>query len=185
MTAHHGFEELKARVRKLERQLRVALVGFLLAAVALGIVFGAPQATSQPTTVVARAVHVVDSTGLARISLQLDSDGSPRIDLGDTEKRPRLALRVLGDGTPVISFGDANRKSRLLLDLGADGAPRLRLGDGTRPRLGLFVFDSGPAIGLNDAAGRRRAMFALLGNGQPILQLLNENDQPLFEAPNR
>jgi len=151
------FEALRKRLDRVERRLRVAVVGWVVS-IATVVVLGVAvqQAVSQPEVLRARSFEVVDAAGRVRIALAVGRDGSSGLGLYDVAGRVRGVLSVLPDGSPGLGLYDAAGQARIGLGLLPDESPWLSLLDAAeRERIALDVFpDGSPMLTLKDAAGR-------------------------------
>lgn len=147
-----GWEDVQARLRRMERRLRVVQLGWVFSVVALGLLgIGARQVSSQPAVLRGRALEVVDEAGHARIGLDVRY-GIALLRLADPAGRSRVELTVFPDGLPGLQLADAEGRTRIRLGVGLAGEPELWLLDRLeRPRIGLKVLSTGvPRIWLFD-----------------------------------
>jgi hypothetical protein len=147
------FESLQARLHRVERRMRLVLVGWIASAVALvllGVVAGG--ATSQPEVLRAQAVEVVDAAGKTRIALHV-RQGVAVVRLADRVGQSRIEFAVFPDEYAGVQLSDGAGRPRIRLSVDSGGAPALWLFDAlARHRLGLKVLsDGGPRLWLLDA----------------------------------
>jgi len=128
-------ELLLARVERLERRLRVAVVGWVVSIATVVVLGVAVQAISQPEVLRARRIEVVDTAGRARIVLGVLPDGSLGLGLWDAAGRPRIGLGVAPDRSPALGLSDAAGRPRIGLVVLPDGSPVLGLWDAARREL--------------------------------------------------
>jgi len=202
------FEVIRAQLEQMKRRLRVALVGWGVSVVALGLLAGGVQpATSQPTVLRVRALEVVDEQGVVRIVLSADrvpgeSEGGIRVAgmwLLDPAGRELATLGSTANGFASLSFRDPARPSQfgtlsldglILSDL--KGTGRIQLAsDGVslwdserRMRMLLAIYsDNGVGLTFFDPTGRLRNALDVHHDGKPALTLFDGTGQKLFGAP--
>jgi hypothetical protein len=102
----------------------------------------------------------MDKAGKTRITLGVESDGSPSFDFRGKDGGRRFILFVKGDDKPELVLFDEREKRRvgLVMDSMANSA-------------GLL---------LSDTAERRRASFFIADDGHVGLALLNTQESPLL-----
>ncbi|MBM3500865.1 MAG: hypothetical protein FJX74_19575 [Armatimonadetes bacterium] len=125
------FEALRKRLDRVERRLRVAVVGWVVSIATVAVLVVVQQVVPQPEPEVLRArrIEVVDAAGRARIVLDTAPSGSPVLILLDAAGRGRIALDVSPGGTQMLIFWDAAGRARIGLRVGPDGTPTLGLYD--------------------------------------------------------
>jgi hypothetical protein len=118
---------LSDRVRSVERQLRVALAGWLLSVVALAIFWvGTPHASSQTDiqgTIRARGFNVYDASNRHRLGIGMSNDGNPGIWLYDGTNKTRVHVGVDGGLRPEVWFADEAGTVRLRVGTNGNGDP--------------------------------------------------------------
>lgn len=205
--ASQEFDAIHARLEKLERRLRVTLVGWVLSLVVLVLLGATAQrAISQPTVLRARSLEIVDQTGQARIVLSVDripgrSDVRPGVSgiwLLDAAGKPRARLSSADDGSFSLSFSDPARPQFSTLSLDGfilsdtTGKGRIQLipdglslwDTGRRMRILLAIdADGGAGLTLFDGAGKPRAALDVEQGGSPGLTLFDGVGQTVFKTP--
>lgn len=114
--------------------------------------------------VVAQGLYLVDGSGLARASVQLE-DGQAVQTLYDEQGRVRARVGLGPDGAPSVSLTGADGQIRAQIYLKADGEPRIGLAD-AHGKLRTKVYlagDGQPAIGLADSEGRPQVLMGAVG----------------------
>lgn len=173
-------EALEGVTRRLEGQVRTwKRLGLGVAALATILVGGGAAAISARPTIeagefVLRDSHdrmraalairpdgtpglgLFDERGKARLSLELDVVGAPRVNLHDDTGRLRAALAMRPNGTPGLGLFDANSRIRASLDVGNDGTSGANIygGDGVLRAAMAIRSDGTPGMGLFDATGQ-------------------------------
>jgi len=136
----------------------------------------------------------VDAVGVHRVTLLLDTDGSPGLFLHGAGAQARASFSLEGDA-PVLELlhaTDGNRIEARIDDVGArvtlhdrddtiraglsmreSGEPALSLQDANGTiRLSAAVGDDGtPTLSFQDAGGAPRALLGLRADGAPVLYL--------------
>ncbi len=153
---------LRTRIERLERRMRMVVAGWVLSVAVVLLGVAVQEAVSQPETLRARRIEVVDAAGRTRIGLGTLPDGSAALSLADAAGRVRIGLGTFPDGRPRLSLMDA--------------AGRERIGLGTLP-------DGSPGLSLADAAERTRIFLVTLPDGSPVLSLWDAAGRVLFRAP--
>lgn len=120
-------EVLSDRVRSVERRLRVALAGWLLSVVVLGIFWvGAERASSQTGIqgdIRAREFNVYDSVNRHRLGIGMSSEGNPGLWLYDVTGKTRVFVGVSGGVRPEIWFADETGTLRMRVGTNGNGDP--------------------------------------------------------------
>lgn len=150
MDRKEELETLQVQILRLQRQVRVAHLGWVLG-VALALLgaaaqqAGSQQAGLQPAVIRTRAVEVVDDTGSVRVALDARY-GVGALRMADARGRVRAGLFVFSDGAPVLQFADSLGRARLRLKVDPNGEPAFWLLDPLeRHRIGLKVLAQGIA----------------------------------------
>lgn len=103
--------------------------------------------------------------------------------LEDDQGRRRADLRMDEDNNTVLRFADENGVCRMLLGLTAQGNPRIVLAhaDGSG-RLEIEANQEVQSTGvlLTGATGKVQAVFAVTGNGLPVVVLFDEQGKGLY-----
>ncbi len=157
-------EILRVRVERLERWMRIVVVGSVLS-VAVFMLLGvaAQQTVSQSEVLRARRIEVVDTTGRPRMVLALSpQDGSPALVMLNAAGRTRVSLAILPRGASGLVVSDAAGRERISLS---------------------SVPSGGAGLALLNVTGGTRAMFTTLPSGPPVLVLYNAEGGVLFQAP--
>jgi hypothetical protein len=183
---------------------RPLLAGAILvtAAVVGGLTCAAYLALSRRSPLTAPG-FVLAGAGGARAVLDLQADG-PVLEMTDAAGRPRLRLGVDGSG-PWVRLLDERGTARVCLELLPDrpGAVQVRDEQGTErtflgmtphggpalilysaaetPQVELYALRGGPAWGLLDSQGRRRARAQITREGAQ-LSLFDEAEKPVWQA---
>ncbi len=204
----HEFEVIRARLEKVERRLRMTLVGWVVSLVMLVLVGGASQyATSQPTVLRARSLEVVDQMGRARIVLSVDrvpgsSESRPGVSgiwLLDDTGRHLATLGSTPNGSSSLSFNDPARPLQFgtlsldgLILSDTKGTGRIQVSfdglslwdPGRRMRI-LLALHADESVGLTlfDPAGHLRTALDVDDDGSPGLTLFDGAGRRLYGAP--
>ena len=149
---------LEARIAKLERRLRLVLVGWIWT-LALGVVLGlgARQITAQPT--VFRAPYIQ----------------AEKLDIIDKVGRPRIRLATFPGGDPYLELYDPKGQTGAQFSMIAS-MPNLMLSDPSDPRGWKVTLGQlpSPALSFQDSSGRLRIQLGLLpGKNEPYFQILD------------
>lgn len=157
-------DDLLQRVDRLERENRwLKRLGVTVLAGLVGVlVMGQTTAGRSAKTIEAEELHLRDSRGMARATLSVGPDGSPRLGLTDQAGVSRLTLVVNSDGSPRFSLSDKAGLARAVVGLDRDGSPRL---------------------GLTDQAGIDRAGLVVMPDGQPMLGFKDKSGRAIWSAP--
>lgn len=183
-TEGQEFEILRARVERLERRMRVVVAGWVLSVAAfvfLGVTV--QQAASQPETLRARRIEVMDAAGQPRIRLAVSvPDGSPQLTLLGAAGQGTVLLTVFRSG-PVLGLADAAGQTRILLGVFPSGSGLLLKDAAGRSRIELVDLDRLFGLSLKDAAEKERIGLYTLPDGSPRLSLYDAAYGVLFRAP--
>ncbi|MBM3471555.1 MAG: hypothetical protein FJX73_12320 [Armatimonadetes bacterium] len=141
------FDALLDRLRIVERRLRLVFIVLALSLVAfVTLIVPVQQADSQPSTLRARAVEIVDEGGRRRITLDAVA-GEPALRFWDATGTANIVLSA-GPAKPGFLFLDAVQRSYVMLDpagvLFVSPAGQASMGVDTR----------GPALWFVDSTGR-------------------------------
>jgi hypothetical protein len=194
------WEDIQRRLSRVENQNRILkwlAAAITVAVVGAGVLMGQ---TPPGRTIEANSFVLKDLDGNVRASLAMvqgdpmlrlfDSAGRPRIvetvnllgasvGLVDTAGKTRAALVATLVGDPSLTFADEEGKPRSVLAV-ANGAPGLALLDSARKtRVGLEVAATGiPDVWVADTDGKRRVVLGVAADGNPLVGLLDQNEQP-------
>jgi hypothetical protein len=181
---------LRARLARAERRLRVTSVGWLMAAIAIGVLWmGAQQAQSQSSTLQGHRIAVMDQNGKDRIILSFDTNNHPAIWLRDEQGKDRLFIGFGRDaGRPLIGFNDDAGRLRLSLGFSIDrNAPQMVLLDEAGKQRGFLGFAATgavtPQLGLADERGTDRIYLGWSTSEKPVLLVTDDAGKPLWSAP--
>ncbi|MDQ7840045.1 MAG: hypothetical protein RDU83_03335 [bacterium] len=156
-------ERLRARIEHLERRQRAGLLRWCLSLVAVGVMaFGVQQAASQNEILRVRGLEVTDASGIVRIGLNVQQDGTAEILLAEAAGRGRMWLNVRPDGTPGVIIADAGGRGRIWFVASPD-----------RPS----------GVILSDGMGRGRVWLNASPDGSPGLVLVDNSGKVRFQAP--
>lgn len=195
-----NWEHLDRRLNRLERQNRILKWFVLMAGLAMVVAGLLPGQAPANKTVEANSFILRDQNGTVRASLVMedgapffrlfDSAGRPRVvesvtvvgaglALLDATGKPRAALLATLTGDPSLSLFDEDGKPRSVMGV-LDSGPGLALFDSSRKmRIGLEIQANGaPSVSVADANGKRRAVLSVVSNGNPLIGVLDENEQP-------
>ena len=104
----------------------------------------------------AEEICLVDSSGVERMTLMLDEDGTPSITLRDRKHRGRIVLALRSDDTSHISL--LRESGHTSLGMGENSQGRVGvslLGSNDETRVSIVVHpDDSPQIMLHDANGK-------------------------------
>lgn len=183
----NGF--LEARLNMLQHRLQVAVVGWVLSVLLLGLLsIAAVRANARPEVLVARGLDLVDARGRLHGTLGVADDGTTRLILGDERGKPRVTLGIGVEGEVRFVLYDAQARTRVALGVLSDGTPWMRLLDAqTVTRVGVSVGQS-TVMSLFDDKGVERMGLRIHGDGLPALTLFDRQAVPLIglgEAPDR
>jgi hypothetical protein len=106
-------------------------------------------------------------------------DGAVALSLADTNRAARMSLIVNQDGEPIVQLCDGDGKPRAAISL-SNGHPTVGLHDSAgNERVSLGVTDKDePIIELRDGGGKRRASLALSFAGEPRLVFSDSSGAP-------
>jgi len=180
-------EELSTRLQKVERQnLRMRAAG------ACGLVLAVAwmamgQAAPPPKVVQAEKFELRDGEGKLLAQLGLTEHATPELLLYDTSGGRRITLAVEADGLPHLNLRDKAGNSRARLYVGSDTmeTPVLVMCDKDRIRASLSARDRGPTLVLLDKNDKARAELAVFPDGSPVLELSDKSGKSVFKAPSK
>jgi hypothetical protein len=165
-------QALSARTKRLERQLRVCTVLWLMTVGVLLTTGFQEKGPATPENLRVRQLTVVDRNGTPRLML-----GAPLPDPvmhGKVQKRRSAATGLL--------LNDANGDERGGLALLDDGTMGATFDANGRERVSLFLLPDGTAgLMVNDTNGTTRAQMLVQHGGTPKIQLLDEHEKLLWE----
>lgn len=123
-------QRLRARLARVERRVRVVITAWIVSVSVVGLLgVSARQAESQPDTLRARALEIVDQDGNVRIYLNVYQDGTGEAVFNDRQGRGRMWLHVRPDGTPAVTLADSKGRGRIWIASFADETSGLLLSD--------------------------------------------------------
>ncbi|MDH5642870.1 MAG: hypothetical protein OEY63_01620 [Gemmatimonadota bacterium] len=176
---HDTVERLERQVRTLRR----AIGGVVLLGITVG---GLAWTFPQGQTITADRFMVLDANGIPRGSFGSVADGSIGITIADEAMSPRLELAVTPAGNPRIAMYDADQRVRNEITMNEDGEPRMVFaGSEETPRIAISLSNDGSAqiLFMNPDGTTRRGMIGILSDNRPVVLLLDENGNPIFQAP--
>lgn len=179
------FDAVSVRLQRVERRLRMAIVGWMLSVVVLAVLWvGVQQAMSQSQVIQARRFEVLDQSGRRVISLGLDTSGLGGIWLYDSAGNNSVQIGF-GGGLPGIWVSDSSGKERMALTYDSDKQPGLWFKDTSeRTRLTMGPGTDGePGIWLYDTAHQTRGWFGMGPDGITHVRLNDPAGKPVWVAP--
>lgn len=183
-------QTMRARLAHAERRLRITSLSWLVAAIAIAVLWmGAQQAQSQSSTVVARRIAVQDQNGRERIVLSFDTNNRPAIWLRDDAGKDRLFIGFGSvAGRPLIGLNDETGRLRLSLTFSVQrNTPELNLFDDNGKRRAFLAFaESGnatPVLSLRDEREQDRIYLGWSTAEKPVVLVADESGKPIWSAP--
>jgi hypothetical protein len=181
---------MRARLARAERRLRVTSVSWLVAAIAVTVLWmSAQQAQSQSATLQGRRIAVVDQAGKDRIILSFDTNNHPAIWLRDEQGKDRLFLGFGKEvGRPLIGFNDEAGRLRLSLGFSVErNTPQVVLLDDTGKQRGFLGFAasgaSTPQLDLADEHGTDRIYLGWSTAEKPVMLVSDDAGKTQWSAP--
>lgn len=188
-----GLDEIgtmRERLTRAERRLRITSLSWLVAAIAIAVLWmGAQQAQSQSATVAARRIAVQDQNGRERIVLSFDTNNRPAIWLRDEAGKDRLFIGFGSvAGRPLIALSDETGRLRLSLTFSVPrNTPELNLFDENNKRRATLGFaESGtatPVLSLRDEREQDRIYLGWSTTEKPVVLITDESGKPIWSAP--
>src|SRR5437879_720732 len=175
---------LQIRLQRVERHLRIIVAGWMLSVTML-VVLGAgmQHAISQPMTLRARAIQIVDAANKVRARLGIRDDGNPALDLLDSAGTPRAILTVSADSNVGLLLGDVAGKANAQLSVSPKGDAQLLFYDASATlRAGLSMFSNG-LVGLGFYGDGKSGVAVTVKDGMPNVNLANTAGSILWSAP--
>lgn len=183
-------QTMRARLAHAEWRLRITSLSWLVAAIAIAVLWmGAQQAQSQSSTVVARRIAVQDQNGRERIVLSFDTNNRPAIWLRDDAGKDRLFIGFGSvAGRPLIGLNDETGRLRLSLTFSVQrNTPELNLFDDNGKRRAFLAFaESGnatPVLSLRDEREQDRIYLGWSTAEKPVVLVADESGKPIWSAP--
>jgi hypothetical protein len=183
-------QAMRARLARAERRLRVTSLSWLVAVIAIAVLWiGAQQAQSQSSALVARRIAVQDQNGKDRIVLSFDTNNRPGIWLRDDAGKDRVFIGFGRDpGRPLIGLNDEAGRLRLALGFGTTrNTPEVVLDDENgKSRAFLGFSGTGavtPEIDLADERGADRIYLGWSTAEKPVVLVSDESGKTLWSAP--
>jgi hypothetical protein len=123
-----------------------------------------------------------DENGAIRFSVSQSNRG-PSLVFNDENQKPRTVMRLFKEG-PGIAFLDEKENDRLVLSLTkANGAALDMLEAKNQLLVSLRARDALKGLVMFDDTGRPRAAIVDSAAKGPRIELIDENDQPIFRKP--
>jgi hypothetical protein len=123
-----------------------------------------------------------DENGAVRFSVSQSNRG-PSLVFNDENQKPRTVMRLFKEG-PGIAFLDEKENDRMVLSLTkANGAALDMLEAKNQLLVSLRARDTLKGLVMFDDSGRPRAAIVDSAAKGPRIELLDENDQPIFRKP--
>lgn len=164
---------LQERADRLEQKQRHFFTGAIVL-IAAFFLAAWQSVQTPPENLKARAVSIVDSSGVVRLTL-----GAPvpnPVVGGKAERRRTPATGII--------FNDAAGNERGGVGMLDDGSMNLCFDDAKTERNCLFLMPKfGNGIAFNDTSGESRAILYLDTNGAPHLLLRDDKGNPLVSLP--
>jgi hypothetical protein len=183
-------QAMRARLARAERRLRMTSLSWLVAVIAIAVLWiGAQQAQSQTSALVARRIAVQDQNGKDRIILSFDTNNRPAIWLRDDAGKDRMFIGFGGvAGRPLIGLNDEAGRLRLSLTFNVQrGTPELNLFDENAKQRGFLGFATTgaptPQLELADEKGTDRIYLGWSTAEKPVVLVSDESGKTLWAAP--
>ena len=175
---------LQIRLQKVERCLRIIVAGWMLSVTMLVVLgAGVQHAISQPVTLRARAIQIVDAADRVRARLGVSDDGTPALYLFDSAGMPRAILTVSSDNKVGLLLGDAAGKANTQLTVSPKGDAQLLFQDASATlRAGLSMFSNG-LVALGFYGDGKSGVAVTVKDGMPNVNLANTAGSVLWSAP--
>jgi hypothetical protein len=122
-------EALTARVRKLERFMRLSILAWMLTTVLFSLLEFTQMERSRSQVLRGQGLEIVDPQGHQRARIGMTRDGASVLRLYDGAAHERLGLFVAGSGASGLVLFAAGEHQRAALRVLPAGMPQIRLSD--------------------------------------------------------
>jgi hypothetical protein len=127
-------------------------------------------------------IALFDENGAVRYTVSQSSRG-PSMVLNDENQKPRAVMRLFKEG-PGLAFIDEKEIDRLVLSYTkGNGASMDMFEAGKQLLLALRARNGVNGLAIFDDSGRPRAAIVDSAKNGPRIELLDENEQPVFRKP--
>ncbi len=127
-------------------------------------------------------IALFDENGAIRYTVSHSSRG-PSMVFNDENQKPRAVMRLFKEG-PGLAFLDEKETDRLVLTFTKHDGPALDLYEaGKQLLVALRARNGVNGLAIFDGSGRPRAAIVDSAKKGPQIELLDENEQPLFRKP--
>lgn len=164
--------------------LALCLSGIIGGVIGSILTQGVVYANSNPNTITARSVNILDKAGKSRIGLGFE-DGQPFLYLADENGKVK-AYWALTDKGPLMVFRDQQEKMQLFISSKDNGASLIGpMAGRNEHRLGLaYLPEKGAAISLFDE-NKVPKLFISTHHGNPSVTLLDRDKKPAIAMFNK
>lgn len=183
-------QAMRARLARAERRLRMTSLSWLVAVIAIAVLWiGAQQAQSQTSALVARRIAVQDQNGKDRIVLSFDTNNRPAIWLRDDAGKDRMFIGFGKEvGRPLIGLNDETGRLRLSMGFSIErNTPQVVLLDENGKQRGFLGFAASgaptPQLDLADEKGTDRIYLGWSTAEKPVVLVSDESGKTLWSAP--
>jgi hypothetical protein len=123
-----------------------------------------------------------DENGAVRFSVSQSSRG-PSLMFNDENQKPRSIMRLFKEG-PALAFLDEKENDRMILSLTRSNGVSMDMMEAGKQLLASLRARPGMSgLVMFDDTGRPRAAIVDSAKNGPRIELLDENDQPVFRKP--
>ncbi|MBI3723688.1 hypothetical protein HY251_07005 [bacterium] len=137
----------------------------------------------------AERLRIVDSEGRPRVYMgEVKDKGYSALSVLDQEGKVRLVVILLADGSPLVALNDGDEHVGVGLGLGASkgGTAFLSFRDKNekdRLALGVDQKDGSASVTLTDSSEKRRVVIEVDGKDAASLTVKDKDEKPVFKAP--
>jgi hypothetical protein len=122
-------DALIARVRKLERFMRLSILAWMLTALLFSLLEFTQMERNRNQVLRGEGLEIVDPAGHQRVRIGMTRDGASVLRLYDAAAQERLGLFVAGSGASGLVLFAAGEQQRAALTVLPAGLPQIRLSD--------------------------------------------------------
>ncbi len=144
----------------------------------------APQELSGPGVISAQKFVLLSPDKKLRGLLSTDKKGMPSLEFFDAKGYRRVMLAAGADGTSVMLYGPSGT-NHAGLAVASDGEPQFYMLDKNSKVSAILASqpDGGTLLALYPGGGKPRVVMAVLANGAPVLNLIDQKGSAAFKAP--
>lgn len=124
-----SIDALQARVRRLERFMRLSILAWMLAAALFSLLELTQFERNRTRMLRAEGLEIVDPSGHQRLRIGMTRDGASVLRLYDGAAQERLGLFVARSGASGLVLFAAGEHQRAALTVLPAGTPQIRLTD--------------------------------------------------------